>query len=121
MNQRDYNLEERMLAFSANVIKHCARLKPPLLRSVIDQVIRSATSIGANYTEANNSSSKQDFRNKIYIAKKEASETRYWLQLLAKLGDSSQELKDLIAETQQFILILQKIINSLRAKPKIEN
>lgn len=68
MSQHDYNLEDRMLIFSADVIKHCARLKQPLLRSVIDQVIRSATSIGANYTEANNASSKQDFRNKIYIA-----------------------------------------------------
>jgi four helix bundle protein len=61
------------------------------------------------------------FATKYTSPKKEAGETRYWLQLLAKLGDTSQELKSLIAETQQFILILQKIINTMRAKPKIEN
>jgi four helix bundle protein len=116
VRQSDYNLEERLLAFSADVVRHCARLKQPILRSIVDQVVRSATSIGANYAEANNASSKQDFRAKVFIAKKEASETRYWLRLLGKVGDNSEELEKLCAESQELVMILQKIVNSLRKK-----
>lgn len=108
-------LEGRMLEFSVAVVKHCAKLKQSVLKTIVSQVIRSATSIGANFTEANNASSKLDFRNKIYIAKKEASETKYWLKMLQKLGDNGEELEKLIQECQQFMMILQKITSSLRA------
>lgn len=111
-----YDLEERMLEFGVDVVKHCTRLKQPVLRSIVDQVIRSATSVGANYVEANNASSKLDFRNKIFIAKKEASETRYWLQLLERLGDKNEELLRLQKEIQELIMILQKIVSSLKKK-----
>ena len=111
-----YDLEERTLQFGVGVVKHCARLRQPAVRSIVDQVIRSATSVGANYVEANNASSKLDFRNKIFIAKKEASETRYWLQLLERLGDTSPELLDLQKEVQELIMVLQKIVSSLKKK-----
>ncbi|MBP7857435.1 four helix bundle protein [Candidatus Saccharibacteria bacterium] len=100
--------EERMLDFSVAVVRHCAKLKQPILKPITSQVIRSASSIGANFVEANNGSSKQDFRNKIFIAKKEANKTKYWLQMLQKLGDSTDELQCLLSEVQEFILILQK-------------
>ncbi len=59
-------LEQRTIRFSVNTVKLCGKFaKDPALRSIIDQVIRSATSIGANYAEANNASSKNDFKNKI--------------------------------------------------------
>ena len=108
-------LEERMLDFSVSVVKHCARLKQPLLKPLCQQVIRSASSIGANFVEANNGSSKQDFRSKIFIAKKEANETKYWLKMFQKLGDSSEELLALIQESQEFCMILQKIITTLKS------
>jgi len=108
-------LENRMLDFSVAVVKHCARLKQPVVRPLVNQVVRSASSIGANFIEANNGSSKQDFRNKIYIAKKEASETKYWLSMFQRLGDMSDELADLKQECQEFIMILQKITNTLRS------
>ncbi len=109
-----YPLEERTLKFSAGIVRHCARLKQPTLHSIVNQVIRSATSIGANYAEANNASSKSDFKAKIFIAKKEAAETKYWLALLAELGDSSEELSSLRKEAQEILMILQKIITTLR-------
>lgn len=118
MKSSSYDLEERMLEFGVGVIKHCTKLKQPILKSVVSQLIRASTSIGANYVEANNASSKQDFRNKIFIAKKEASETRYWLKLLARLGDKSRENGLLQTETQELIMILQKIVNSQRKKPE---
>lgn len=104
-----------MLDFGVAVVKHCARLKQPILKPLTGQVIRSATSIGANFVEANNGSSKNDFRNKIYIAKKEANETKYWLRMFQKLGDNTENLQTLLSEVQEFILILQKITNTLKS------
>lgn len=122
MNDAKYQLEEQTLRFSVGVIKHCAKLKQPTLRSVTEQLIRSATSVGANYAEANNAASKLDFRNKIFIAKKECAESKYWLKILQELGDKTEELKQLQEEAQKLLMTFQKIINTLRnnvnRKPK---
>jgi four helix bundle protein len=115
MQHINQQLEDRMLDFSVAVVKHCAKLKQPLIKPLTSQVIRSASSIGANFVEANNGSSRQDFRNKIFIAKKEANETKYWLRMLQKLGDSTEELESLLLEVQEFIMILQKITNTLKS------
>lgn len=115
-NQLSNELEGRFLHFGVSVIKFTQLHKNSLPFSVIDQVVRSSTSIGANYSEAQNASSKADFKNKIFIAKKEASETRYWLRIIYEL--TNQDLiNELIDESQQILLILQKIITTLREKP----
>jgi len=107
-------IEERMLAFSADVILLLKTLTASPENEVLKkQLIRSSSSIGANFVEANNASSRLDFRNKIFIAKKEASETRYWLRLLSKTNPNLESEK-LLGECQQFVLILQKIISSLK-------
>lgn len=111
-----YKLEERTLQFSVRIIKHCSRIKQPALQSIVNQLIRSATSIGANYAEANNASSKIDFRAKIFISKKEAAETKYWLAILSELGDNTDELQYLKEEAQGLLMTLQKIISTLRNK-----
>jgi len=72
--------------------------------------------VGANYAEANNASSKTDYRAKIFIAKKEAAETKYWLKILIELGDKSEEIMYLQEETQGILMTLQKIISTLKAK-----
>lgn len=72
----NYDLEERTAVFGENVIDFIKTLKQNVINvPLISQFIRSATNIGANYCEANNASSKRDFKNKIFICKKEASET----------------------------------------------
>jgi len=101
---------EEMAEFSVGIIRACQMLTLPL--SVIDQVTRSATSIGANFSEAQDASSKRDFINKIYISKKEASETKYWLTIITKLTGGSKEIRGFSLKNQQFIMILQKIINT---------
>ncbi|MDQ5913012.1 MAG: hypothetical protein QG659_434 [Patescibacteria group bacterium] len=106
-------LEERFLHFGVSVIKLTQLQKEKLPFSVIDQAIRASTSIGANYSEAQNASSKADFRNKIYIAKKEASETRYWLLVITELTDENTTLSYL-KEVQEILLILQKIVSTLK-------
>jgi four helix bundle protein len=112
-----YDLEERTARFGEDVILFCRKLKlDDITRPIIIQLIRSATSIGANYTEANNASSKKDFANKIFICKKEAQETKYWLRMLSKavIEDESAELRNLWKECHELTMIFQKICNSLR-------
>lgn len=113
--KQSQELEERFLQFGVSVIKHVRQLKNELPYSVIDQVIRASTSVGANYSEAQNAISRADFKNKIYIAKKEASEARYWLRIIKELSNQV-EIDPLLDEAQQILLILQKIVNTLREK-----
>jgi four helix bundle protein len=84
---------------------------------MITQLLRSATSIGANYCEANNASSKKDFRNKIFICKKEAQETKYWLRILGSyFPEEKNELRKNWKEVQELTMIFQKIVNSCNKK-----
>lgn len=107
------DLRDRTLAFSRAVIGLLKGVKKDsLVEPIKIQLIRSATSIGANFVEAKNASSKKDFRNKVFISKKEASETFHWLQLLEEFSDS-KEITNLQNECQEIIFILQEIITTL--------
>ena len=114
----DYDLEERTAKFSENIIDLVCGIKKMLSNeNILKQIIRSATSVGANYCEANNASSKRDFKNKIYICKKEVNETKYWFRLLVKTNPALKDaIRILWKEAQEFNLIFQKIINSLNNK-----
>ena len=106
----EYPLESRTFEFSKNVIFLCKRLpQNQYNKPLISQVLRSSTSVGANYCEANGASSKSDFRNKIHICKKEAQETRYWLKLLEASNNTIDGLDGLIQEAHEFTLIFVKI------------
>ena len=114
--QKQKELEDRTIDFSVAIINNCGKfINDPKLKPLINQIIRSATSVGANYAEANNSSSRADFKNKIYISKKEIAETRYWLRILARLLPD-QDFAVLESESKQLNLILQKIISTMKAK-----
>lgn len=107
-------LEQRTVDFSVNIVRVCGNhAKDPALQPLTNQLIRSATSIGANYAEANNASSKADFRSKIYFAKKEAAETRYWLKVLGELLPQ-EDLTNLQQEALELNLIFQKIIATMK-------
>lgn len=110
-NQKSTEVLEDMIQLSVDVISLCRRLDLP--NSVVSQVTRSVTSIGANFSEAQDASSKRDFINKIYIAKKEASETKYWLAIVAKLT-ISKETDELSERVQHFVMMLQKIVNTTK-------
>lgn len=116
LDNRSRLLEERTVVFSVNVIKKLAPYSQNTeLRSVVDQIIRSSTSIGANYHEANNASSPADFKNKIYISKKEAAETEYWLEVLSRLL-TKEDFSSLKEEVHQLLMIFQKIITTMKAR-----
>jgi len=109
-----YNLEERTAVFGENVIGF-VRILPDnyISRPLVNQILRSATSIGANYMEANGASSRKDFRNKICICKKESNETKHWLRMISKaVPDKSEDCKKLWQEAQELTMIFAKIIVS---------
>jgi len=111
-----YDLAERTTTFSKEVLAFLKTLKVnDLNRNIVNQVIRSSTSVGANYMEANGASSKKDFRNKIHICKKEIQETKYWLELLEEVIDENKKdnLNKLQKEAHELTLIFNKISNTL--------
>ncbi len=87
-----YDLAERTALFGEAVIIFCKGLvRDVITLPLINQVIRSATSVGANYCEADEGVSGKDFRNKIGICKKEARETKHWLRMLAAALPQNKE------------------------------
>jgi len=76
-----YDLTERTKQFGKEIIRLCKQLpKTSIINPLVNQIIRSGTSVGAITQEANGASSKKDFRNKIFICKKECIETKYWMK-----------------------------------------
>jgi four helix bundle protein len=114
--QNNYNLEERTTRFGEEIIRFCKSIKQDIVnRPLISQLVRSGTSVGANYMEANAASSKKDFRNKIYICKKEAQETKHWLRMIVQCNkEKKEDIERISKECQELILIFGKIVSSLR-------
>ncbi len=114
--QNKYDLEERTAKFGEEIIEFCKNLRQDVVnRPIISQLVRSGTSIGANYMEANAASSRKDFRNKIFICKKEAQETKHWLRMISKcMPERKEEARKLWKEAQELTLIFGKIVFKLR-------
>ncbi len=114
--RKRFDLEERTAKFGENIITLCKGIgENAVTRPIISQLVRSTTSIGANYAESQSASSKKDFKNKIHICKKEAQETVYWLRMLSTILPKKKDLIDLFKkEACEFILIFGKIISVLR-------
>jgi len=116
----EYDLEERTAKFGEDVIVFLRTIsKDEITRPLISQLIRSATSIGANYCEANEAISKKDFRNKVCIARKEAHESKHWFRMLAKaVPSSAKKARILWKEAHELTLILATIVK--KSNPKVE-
>ncbi|MCX6895689.1 MAG: four helix bundle protein [Verrucomicrobia bacterium] len=114
------DIRERAFEFAVRVVRLCRMLdsKPSADRMLARQLLRSATSIGANLEEAQAAASKADFINKNTIALKEARETHYWLRLfIATETARAPELTALTDEAQQLKRILAAIIISAKKGP----
>ena len=82
---RKYDLEERTALFGENMIEFLQQLPASdITGPLIRQLVRSGTSIGANYAEADEGGTKKEFRNFISICKRESKESKYWLRMIAK-------------------------------------
>ncbi len=117
-DKKIYDLEERTANFGEDIIEF-ARTLPNISinRPLISQVIRSGTSIGANYMEADAAESKKDFKHKISLCKKEAKETMHWLRMLAKASPSKKdECRNLWKETHELVLIFSTILKDKKKK-----
>ncbi len=81
---KPWDIRERTFAFAVRVVQFCRRLErePRVERSIVSQLLRAATSVGANAEEAQAGQSRADFISKNAICLKEARETHYWLRLL---------------------------------------
>ncbi|HVZ12594.1 MAG TPA: four helix bundle protein [Patescibacteria group bacterium] len=112
-NIKKYDLEDRTLEFSKKTIKVLSSLpKNTVNFKLIDQLVRSATSIGANYREANETETKKDFFFRIRICRKESKETVYWFDLLIDANlDFRRELEPLMQEASEFVKIFAAIAN----------
>lgn len=114
--QIDFNLERRTKKFSKDIIDFARSIRiDDITRPLIRQLIRAGTSIGANYSEADEAASKKDFINKLAIANKEAKETRYWLDLfIDNVPESVFAAKALLQEATELNLIFSAIIRNTK-------
>lgn len=115
-NQKRFDLEDRSLAF-AKAVRDFVCTLPRTIANTEDtrQLVRSSGSVGANYREANEALGRKDFVMRLRIARKEAKETHYWLQLvdLGKDGVLTSARDGLKREAQELMLILTSIINKV--------
>src|SRR5258708_5835493 len=82
--QPKYDLEERTAQFGESVIAFANTIPvTPVTQTPLGQVVRSCTSIGANYCEADDAGSKKEFRYRISLCKRESRESKHWLRMLA--------------------------------------
>ena len=109
------DLEGRTKQFAVAVIQFASSLPKTRESDVLArQLLRSATSVGANYREVNRAVSRADFRNKIGTIEKEAAETQYWLELLieANIGTPAA-LKGIYDEATELLAIFTAIRKKL--------
>lgn len=113
-------LNERLLEFAARIVRLVEALPKTLVgKRIGDQLLRSGTSVGANYEEAQAAESKDDFAHKLQIALKEIRETNYWLRLLARTGKvPAERLASLQDESAQLLAMLSKAAARTKGKSK---
>jgi len=115
-SKKKYDLEERTAVLGEQIILLAKKLPyNEINKPLMSQLIRSATSIGANYMEADVAESKKDFQHKIGICKKETKETLHWLRLIlfanVNLKTECEKLKN---ETHELLLIFASILNKCK-------
>src|SRR4030066_1359127 len=111
-----FDLEDRTLRFAKEIINFCKKLPNNTINfKLIDQIIRSAGSMGANYREANDSLSKKDFIHRLRITRKESKETIFWLELI-KESNKNVNINNLIDECSKLRNIFSTIINKNEIK-----
>ena len=111
-----FDLEERTALFGEDIIRFARELKrDPVNTPLISQIVRSGTSVGANYMEAGAAQSGKDFDHKIGICKKEARETMHWLRMLVAADDSARpDCRALWREAHELTMIFSAILKKRR-------
>lgn len=115
---RSYDLLERTAVFGENIIRFCISLpKTVVTTPLIYQLVKAGTSVGANYTEADNAESKPDFRHKISICRKESAESGFFLRMInMAVPDKEHESSVLRQEAIELNLIFNSIYQKTKNK-----
>jgi len=116
--EKIYDLEERTAKFGEDIIEFSKKVpKNVITIPLIGQIVKSGTSIGSNYCEADCAESRKDFEHKLGICKKESKETKHWLRMIAKaVPDLKDEAKKLWKESNELQLIFISIVKKSRTK-----
>jgi len=111
---QDFDLEERTARFGEAVIRFVRKIpKDTVNVTLISQLTRAATSIGANYCEADDGVSRKDFRNKIGLCRKESRESKHWLRMIATANENmATDARELWKEAKELNLIFSQIFRS---------
>lgn len=114
---KTYDIHERIYSFIVEVIILTNKLpKSASNLIVISQLLRSATSMGANDQEADGTLTKKDFISKFGIVRKENKETNFWLRLIADTNslEISKEASEIMNEGKELVAIISSILNKAR-------
>jgi len=118
MNNKDFSkrMEKRTKQFAISIIRISASLAFSTESKVIkNQITKSATSIGANYREANRARSIADFSNKIKICESEANETLFWLEIIEDLHwVEIEKIRSIYKEAKEILAIYTSIGKKLK-------
>ena len=111
LQKRKFDLEGRTLRFAKSCIDLCRLLEGDAVNAeIVDQLMRAAGSVGANYREANESATKKEFYHRVGIARRESKESKYWLTLLAHANRGlSGKIEPLCDEALQLTRIFATI------------
>jgi four helix bundle protein len=110
-------LQGRLFKFSVEVIKEVRNLPTTIEFKVISyQILKSATSVGANYEEAQGAVSKADFSNKVAISLKEMRETNYWIRIINEIQNDKKNWYKLDEESKELMKILGAIYSKTSKK-----
>ena len=113
-------IQGKSFQFSLKIIALYKQLYKIDKNHILLQLLRSATSVGANVNEASAGQSKRDFITKMAIASKEARETFYWLRLLNESDWYNVDLETHISECNELVKILTKIVKTSQENLKIK-
>jgi len=116
-----YDLAERTTLFAEGVVLFVGTLKENIVnKNLIHQVVKSSTSIGANYMEADVAQSKRDFEHKLGICRKEAKETAYWMRIIVTANpESRNECLKFSQEATELVKIFSTIISNSKSNPLV--
>lgn len=111
-NDKRYDLEERTAFFAENIVKFAKEIPESVItKPIISQLVRSGTSVGANYCEADSAGSKKDFNHKIGLCKKESRESKHWLRVVVvAVPELKEKARVLWKEGHELNLIFSSII-----------
>ena len=119
-SKKKYDLEERTAVFGERIIDFTKKIhQNPISVPLITQVLKSGTSVGANYCEADCAETKKDFEHKIGICKKESRESKHWVRMIVRaVPQLKEEARPLWKEANELNLIFTSIVRNSRANKR---